>query len=153
MTIFVATGTTGFDALAEEMDRLSGCLDEPVTIQIGKGRFLPRRATYFRFASSLEQHYREADLVVAHGGLATCMEALELGKPLIGVTNPDRYDDHQQDLLSALEADSYLLYCQHLADLADAIGRARRMRFRTYVRPETTIHVRIREFLAEIEPR
>lgn len=150
MTILVTTGTTGFDALAEEMDRLSASLDELVTIQIGNGRYLPRRARYFRFAPSLDPYYLEAGLVVAHGGLATCMEVLEAGKPLIGVGNPDRYDDHQRDLLRALEACGYLLYCRHLTDLSDAIRRVRQMSFRPYVRPETSIHLRIREFLAGI---
>jgi len=147
MTLFVTAGTTGFDRLAEEMDRLSTVLQEPVTIQIGPGRYLPRRASFFRFAASLDPYYREASLVVAHGGLATCMEVLELGRPLIGVSNPDRYDDHQRDLLTVLEAEGYLLYCRHLADLGDAVQQARQMRFRRYERPEVSIHLWIREFL------
>lgn len=146
----MATGTTGFDDLVEEMDQLSMSLAEPVTIQVGAGDYLPKRTRHFRFDASLEPYLRDADLVVAHGGLATCMEALALGKPLVAVANPDRYDDHQQDILTTLEAEGFLLYCRSLDGLGDAIRRARQVRFRPYTRPETSIHLRIGEYLSAL---
>src|SRR5690349_7023737 len=97
--IFVATGTTGFDKLAHEMDRLAPGLAEEVIIQIGSGRYVPRRALHFRLEPSLLPYFQRASLVVSHGGLGTCLEVLNAGKPLIALSNPDRYDKHQDDLL------------------------------------------------------
>ncbi len=153
MTVFVSTGTTGFDDLAEAMDRLAPQLPEPVVIQIGGGSYVPRNAAHFRLASPLGSYINDARLVVAHGGLGICMEVLESGKRLVAVNNPDRYDDHQADLLTALEAAGHLIYCRDLRELPKAIERALRTEFCPYRRPETTIHLRIKEFLSGLEPR
>ncbi len=153
MTVFVSTGTTGFDDLAEAMDRLAAELGEPVVIQIGGGKYIPRWAEYFRLESSLAPYIQAASLVVAHGGLGVCMGVLESGRRLVAVSNPDRYDNHQADLLTALEAAGYLIYCRQLSELANAIERARRTEFRLYQKPATTIHILIREYLAKLPPR
>ncbi len=152
MTVFVATGTTGFDGLAEAMDRLAAQLGEPVIIQIGGGKYIPRGAGYFRLASSLDSYIRTASLVVAHGGLGVCMEVLESGRRLVAVNNPDRYDNHQVDLLTTLEAAGHLIYCRQLGELPNAVERAFLTQFRPYRRPETTIHILIKEYLAKLAP-
>jgi len=153
VTVFVSTGTTGFDDLAKAMDRLAAGLPEPVIIQVGEGRYIPQNAEHFGLAPSLDPFVQAASLVVAHGGLGICMEALEAGKRLVAVNNPDRYDNHQVDLLTALEAAGYLIYCRRLEDLPDAVERAMTTDFRPYQKSETTIHLRIREFLAGLSTR
>jgi UDP-N-acetylglucosamine transferase subunit ALG13 len=150
--IFVATGTTGFDRLALEMDRLMPALAEEVVIQIGAGRYVPRRAQSFRLAPSLQPYYRLASLVVSHGGLGTCLEVLEAGKPLIALSNPDRYDKHQDDLLCALEAQNYILWCRDPAQLNQAITTVRQTAFQPYQRAECRVHIHILKYLHR-EPR
>ena len=148
--IFVATGTTGFDALVERMDQLAPTLGEEIVVQIGDGQYIPQRAEYFRFAPSLKRYYEQASLVVAHGGVGITLEVLDCGKPLVGLSNPDRYDEHQQDLLRTLAAQNYLVWCHELSDLAEAIERVKRAELRRYKRPECTIHHRIKGFLDEL---
>jgi len=148
--IFVATGTTGFDALATEIDRLAPTLCEDIVVQIGNGQYIPQQAEYFRFKPSLEPYYKQASLVIAHGGLGICMEVLEHGKPLIGLSNPDRYDQHQQDLLSTLATQNYLVWCHELSGLAEAIRQARQTTFRQYTKPECVIHLQIKSFLDDL---
>ncbi len=97
--VFVTVGTTEFDALVQAMDAWAADHDEPVIVQIGRGTYVPRHAEHFRFAPTLAPYYERADLVVAHGGLGTTMEVLHLRKRLVSVSNPDRYDRHQEDLL------------------------------------------------------
>jgi UDP-N-acetylglucosamine transferase subunit ALG13 len=145
--ILVATGTTGFDALIREMDRLAPGLGEAVVMQIGEGQYFPRQAEYFRLTPSLQPYYEQASLVISHGGMGICLEVLDAGKPLVAVNNIDRYDQHQADILSALEAQEYLIWCRELDQLAAAIATARQTIFRPYRRPECSIHLRIREFL------
>jgi UDP-N-acetylglucosamine transferase subunit ALG13 len=145
--IFVTVGTTDFDALAARMDEIAARLDEEVVIQTGRGAYEPRYARRFRFAPSLDEYYRQARLVVSHGGLGTLIEVLRLGKPLIGVSNPDRFDLHQNDLLGELERGGYLLWCRNLADLSVDIQRATTMPFRRYQDPPCHIHLVIADFL------
>jgi UDP-N-acetylglucosamine transferase subunit ALG13 len=149
--ILVATGTTGFDNLARAMDRLAPGLGETVIIQIGAGQYVPQHAQFFRFAPSLAPYYAEAALVVAHGGLGVCLEALQAGKRLIAVSNPDRRDQHQQDLLTTLAADNYLIWCQDVDHLDQAIALGRQVALRPYQQPECTLHLRIREYLAGLD--
>ena len=146
--IFMTVGTTDFDALAQRMDELTPALGEDVTIQTGRGAYEPRHAQHFRFAPSLDDYYRQARLVVSHGGLGTLIEVLRLGKPLIGVSNPDRYDLHQNDLLGELERGGYLLWCRDLNCLAADIERIAGMQFKHYEEPPCSIHLAIDDFLS-----
>lgn len=145
--IFVATGTTGFDGLVKGMDHLALSLDEPVVMQIGNGRYVPRHAGYFRFVSSLDPYYERASLVVGHGGMGTCLEVLAHGKPFVALANPDRYDQHQQDIVRILAEKNHLIWCQGPAELPEAVERARNHEFKRYVSPDCHIHLVIVEFL------
>jgi UDP-N-acetylglucosamine transferase subunit ALG13 len=120
-------------------------------MQIGQGRYVPRQAEYFRFEPSLKPYYEQASLVVAHGGMGTCMEVLGCGKPLVAVDNPDRFDQHQEDLLTVLAAQNYLIWCKDLSELPKALRRARETEFKRYVVPDCEIHTVIREFLENLE--
>ncbi|MBC7223470.1 MAG: hypothetical protein H5T59_04215 [Anaerolineae bacterium] len=147
--IFVTVGTTEFDALVRAMDAWAAGHDEPVVMQIGHGCYVPRHGEHFRFAPTLVPYYNQADLVVAHGGLGTTMEVLHLGKPLVSVSNPDRYDRHQEDLLEALDAAGHLLWCRDLARLPEAIAEARRRAFVPYAPPPCRIHEVIAAYLQD----
>jgi UDP-N-acetylglucosamine transferase subunit ALG13 len=116
-------------------------------MQIGHGQYIPVNMPYFRFAPSLAPYYGQASLVIAHGGLATTMEVLKRGLPLVSVSNPDRYDNHQQDLLAAMAEEGYLIWCRQLDELKRAITTAQTIPLRCYQPPECKIHLVINEFL------
>lgn len=126
--IFVTVGAGDFNALIEAMDALAPPLaadGEKVLLQIGHGAYVPQHAEYFRFAPSLEPYYDQAAVIVSHGGIGVVTEVLRKGKRLVGVSNHDRYDDHQDDLLRAMAARGHLIWCQDLRHLAAAITEAR----------------------------
>jgi len=145
--VFVAVGTTEFDGLVEAMDRLSTKLDAEIVLQIGRGAYEPKNCDFLRLAPSLEPYYEWADIVVAHGGFGTTMEVLHKGKRLISLSNPDRYDKHQSDLLGTLEAEGYLVWCRRLEDLPHLLSQIDTMTLRPYQPPECHIHHVIAEFL------
>ncbi len=149
--IFVTVGTTDFDLLVEAMDRLAPELGEEVVAQIGRGEYEPEQVHWFRLAPSLEPYYRDADIVVSHGGLGTVIEVASMGKPLVALSNPDRYDMHQDDLLRYMEQEGHLLWCRDLSDLEEDLRRARAMTFRPYKVGETRIHLVIRDYLAKLK--
>lgn len=145
--LFVTVGTTDFDALVEAMDRIAPALSEEVVAQIGRGRYEPKNLRWFRTAPSLEPYYRQADVVVSHGGMGTVMEVASMGKPLLAVSNPDLHDRHQDDLLGYMERQGHLLWCRDLNNLEADLRRIRTMTFRPYKAPPTRIHIVIQEYL------
>jgi beta-1,4-N-acetylglucosaminyltransferase len=145
--IFVTVGTTDFDALVRLMDGLAPTLSEPVVAQIGRGEFVPEHVEWFRLAPDLRPYYAQADVVVSHGGLGTLVEVLTLGKRLIGVSNPDRYDRHQEDLLGYLESQQQLVWCRDLSLIPALLREIRSMTFAPYSAPPCTIAEEIRSYL------
>jgi beta-1,4-N-acetylglucosaminyltransferase len=148
--IFVTVGTTDFDALVIAADRLVATTDEPVVIQIGHGEVEPQHARWLRFAPSLDPFYEQADVVVTHGGLGTVTEVLRRGLRMVGVSNPDRFDRHQDQILQALEQAGHLIWCRDLADLPAAIQRARQAQFVPYQPPTSHIHRVVDRFLRDL---
>jgi UDP-N-acetylglucosamine transferase subunit ALG13 len=146
--VFVTVGSTDFDVLIEAVDNLAPSLQAPGAMQIGHGRYIPVNMPYFRFAPSLDPYYEQASLVIAHGGLATTMEVLRRGISLISVSNMDRYDNHQQDLLATMAEDGYLVWCRQLDALKQAIETVQATPLRRYQPPECEIHLVINEFLS-----
>lgn len=148
--LFVTVGSTDFDPLIKAVDLLAPTLSISEGImQIGHGHYTPRNLPYFRFAPLLNPYYERASLVIAHGGLATTMEVLKRGVPLISVNNTDRYDDHQGDLLEIMAKEGYLIWCQQLSSLAEAIETAQTTPPRPYESPECQIHLLIHKFLTD----
>jgi hypothetical protein len=75
------------------------------------------------------------------------MEVLMRGLPLVSVSNPDRYDHHQDDLLSNMAQEGYLVWCRELDDLCQAIHTAQTTSLRPYEQCECEIHTHIHRFL------
>jgi beta-1,4-N-acetylglucosaminyltransferase len=151
--IFVTVGTTEFDALVQHMDELAPGLGEEVICQIGAGAWLPRNCQFFRFAPSLGEYLRAARLVVSHGGQGSILDVVRLRKPLVGVSNPDRRDHHQDDILRRFEADNHLVWCRSLAELGTAVEQANSTVFAPYLEPVCAIHSVIEEYLSALPPK
>ena len=145
--IFVTVGTTDFDALVRHVDELAPSLGREVVAQIGRGEYLPTNMEWFRFAPSLDPYFGRAEVVVSHGGLGTIIEVLQRGLKLIGVSNPDRYDLHQEDILRALSERGHMVWCRSLDSLAQAICGIDAQEFAPYESPPCRIAEVIREHL------
>ena len=145
--IFVTVGTTDFDALVRQMDALAPSLGQEAIAQIGRGEYVPMSMEWFRFAPSLDPYYSRARVVVAHGGLGTIIEVLQRRIRLVGVSNPDRYDLHQEDILRTLTERGHMVWCRRLDDLAQAIEEIGAQQFTPYESPPCGIAEVIREHL------
>jgi len=145
--IFVAIGTTYFDALIRAMDDLSPGLYEEVIMQIGRSQYVPQHCEYFRFAPSLTPYYELASLVVSHGGLGIITEVMELGLPLVVVEDPQQPDRHQREILTEWEQKGHLIWCKDLENLPQVIAQARAHEFKPYTTPECRIPDIIAEYL------
>ena len=56
---------------------------------------------------------------------------LSAGAKLVSTANPDRYDDHQTDVLAELSAQGHLVWCRDLDRIGEDITRA----LTTYMKP------------------
>lgn len=149
--VFVTVGSTDFDALVQAADNLAPTLKAEGVMQIGHGAYSPVHWPHFRFAPSLDPYYDDATLVIAHGGLGTTIEVLTRGLPLVSVSNLDRFDNHQDDLLAAMAQEGYLIWCHDLDQLGQAVDTAFKAAqagsLKRYVPSECRIHIVINDYL------
>lgn len=144
--IFVAVGTTEFADLIRTMDELSLQLEEEVIMQIGRSSYEPQHCQYFRYAPSLEPYYKEASVIISHGGLGIVTEVMERGKPLVAVEDPHQPDRHQQQILSVWAKQHHLVWCRDMSHILAAMTEAKQGLI-PYQRPESTIHQHIAQYL------
>lgn len=137
--IFVTVGTEMFDELVKKMDEIAAELREKVAIQIGKGRYEPKNCKYFRFVSEMNLYYEKADLIVTHGGAGTIFELLAKNKKIIGISNPEKPGEHQEDVLKALSKQNYLIWCRDINRLEEAIKNSKKIKIEKYRPPDCQI--------------
>ncbi|MDG2112638.1 MAG: glycosyltransferase [Actinomycetota bacterium] len=149
--LLVTVGTTSFDDLAEAADAIIPELGVgDGLIQTGEGDYQPTSLPHERFVPGLRELYRKASLVIAHGGAATTFEVLRAGVPLVSVANSDRYDDHQADLLRALDDAGHLFWCADLANLGQTVRKALTHDFVPLPEGECTVGAQVTEYLGSV---
>lgn len=129
--IFVCVGSRRyqFNRLFIELDRLceEGIIKEEIFAQIGVSSYKPKYFKYKDFISleEFQEKMEKADIVITHGGTASIMKALNLGKKVISVTRLKKYgehiDDHQRQISEAFSSNKYLLAIFEIEDLESAI--------------------------------
>lgn len=135
--IFVSVGTTEFDALIHNLSNIEinrilteklGC--ETIKIQYGNGKKIDESnfklqnilVETYSLKPSISEDILEADLVISHAGAGTCIEVLNLKKPLIVVVNDRLMDNHQSELANQLQEDGYL-FCCFLSGLGETLNK------------------------------
>ena len=147
LMIFVTVGTTRNEKLVQCMDELAPTIDEPVVIQVGLGTYKPKNCEFFDFASSLDEYFEKAQIVVGCGGVGTIYDLLLRGKRFVAVTNPHIPDPLQEQLPDQLSRQGYLIWCRDLKDLGEAIKKAKLFKFKSYEKPICWIEQVILEYL------
>ncbi|GAA04676.1 PssE/Cps14G family polysaccharide biosynthesis glycosyltransferase [Photobacterium leiognathi] len=110
MKVFVTVGTTVFDELIKNIDKVITRLDGVSFIfQIAKGKYKPKNADYFDFTSDIDFFYNEADLIITHAGAGSIYRLLELNKKIIVVPNMVRVDKHQKDISTYMSEKNHVL--------------------------------------------
>lgn len=101
--IFVTVGTTYFDDLIKEVDRLASedFFKEEVICQISSGTYKPHSCRYFTVLDSLDPYLSECSLLITHGGM-TVLEALWRGKRVVAVSNKNMANNHQVQFLQRI---------------------------------------------------
>lgn len=98
--IFVTVGTheQPFNRLVKKMDEMKrdGILQEEVIIQIGFSTYYPQYCEYKKLIpwDEMQRYYREARIIITHGGPASFIDALQLGKSPIVVPRQQKFNEH-----------------------------------------------------------
>lgn len=101
--IFVTVGTheQQFNRLVEEVDKLKedGVIKEDVFIQTGFSTYEPKHCQWSKLISYKEMNnkIKEARIVITHGGPASFIAPLQIGKIPIVVPRQEKYGEHVND--------------------------------------------------------
>lgn len=77
----------------------------------------------FDYDKSLSSYEQSADLVLSHGGSGTIFEVLYLKKPIIAVINGSLMDNHQEELVLALERRKLLWGCKEICSIESVLDK------------------------------
>ena len=101
--IFVTVGTheQPFNRLLECIDNLKrdGVITEDVSMQTGFSTYEPKYCKWKKLLpyKKMEQYVREAHIVITHGGPASFVMPLQIGKTPIVVPRQHQYGEHVND--------------------------------------------------------
>lgn len=101
--IFVTVGTheQQFNRLIEEIDRLkgNGTIKDDVFIQTGFSTYEPKYCEWSKLIpyKEMQRLNKEARIVITHGGPATFIAPLQIGKIPIVVPRQHAYEEHVND--------------------------------------------------------
>lgn len=101
--IFVTVGTheQQFNRLVEEVDKLkeSGIIKEDVFIQTGFSTYEPKHCQWSKLISykEMDNKIKEARIIITHGGPASFIAPLQIGKIPIVVPRQEKYGEHVND--------------------------------------------------------
>ena len=114
--IFLTVGSRlGFDRLVRAVDDMValGIIREPITAQIGNGRYEPKFMSFDRMisASRYDELMLQADRIIGHAGSGTIAHALENDKPLLVLPRLGAYGEHVNDHQVATAATFARLGC------------------------------------------
>ena len=105
-------------------------------LQIGSGKepTIPNmkriHVSWYRLKESISSDIESASLVISHAGAGTCLEVLELEKPLLVVVNQKLMGNHQMELAEKLQEERCVLmtYPESLRDALNELTT-------TYLKP------------------
>lgn len=130
--IFITVGTheQGFDRLIIEIDKLkeNGIIKDDVIIQKGYTKYKPKFCETYDLIDydKLKNYLGEARIIVTHGGPASFIAPLSIGKVPIVVPRQKQFDehvnDHQVDFVKQVVArNNSIIPVYSINDLKDTI--------------------------------
>ena len=130
--IFVTVGTheQGFERLIEEVDRLKKekIINEDVIIQKGYTKYNPKYCETYELIDydKLQEYLKEARIIITHGGPASFIAPLSIGKIPIVVPRQKEFDEHvnnhQVDFVKqVVDRNNSLIPVYDIKDLEDRI--------------------------------
>lgn len=147
-----------YDSLFQRIDDLAPNLGEKIVMQVGNTGFFGKNTECFTYLnnSRMEELFDKADLVIAHAGVGTIINALQRNIPMVlvprEVVKPDVTKDQQASVAKEVESLGRGVVLTNLDDLEDCIIRARNLSFGPYSK-NTSLCDYLAELFSEINHR
>jgi len=135
--IFVSLGTheRPFLRLVKEIDRLSreGVVKEKIVVQLGftDYEFKSRKIESEKYMSQkkFDTSFRDAEIIVTHGGSGNILDAISQGKPVVAVPRlsklGEHVNDHQLQIVREMEKLGNVFAVYDIERLSEAIKKAK----------------------------
>jgi UDP-N-acetylglucosamine transferase subunit ALG13 len=159
LLIFVVLGTheLPFDRLLKEIDKqiLAGIIKEKVLVQAGHTKYRSSQMEFFDFTTyeHMDYLYKNARLIVTHGGTGSITMGMRMGKKVIAVPRLIKYgehnDDHQLEIVKQFRETGHILAWNENEDFADILRQAEVFQPHPFKSGNKLILSLIREFINE----
>jgi len=135
--IFVSLGTheRPFLRLVKEIDRLSceGIIKEKIAVQLGftDYKFKSKKIESEKYMSQkkFDRAFRDADVIITHGGSGNILDAVSQGKPVVAVPRLSKFgehvNDHQLQIVKEMEKLGNVFAVYDIEKLFEAIKKAK----------------------------
>ena len=141
--ILVTTGTIGSNEIIKKVDEIAPRLKDRVFATIGRGTYVPKNCKWVRYTPKIGVYFKQAKLIITHGGAGTLSDCLLLNKRIIAI--PQKHTDDQTDIVNKLNGEKFIIKCENLENLEDYIKDKRTLK--KYSKPECKIPDKIEDFL------
>jgi UDP-N-acetylglucosamine transferase subunit ALG13 len=159
LLIFVVLGTheLPFTRLLREVEKqiLNGNIQDEVVVQLGHTPYESPYMKTIKFTSyeNMEKLYREADLIITHGGTGSITTGVKMGKKIIAAPRLIKYgehnDDHQLEIVHQFEKTGHILAWYDGDDLGEILKLAKDFQPVPFVSGKKEIISIIRNFINE----
>ncbi len=156
--IFVSVGThpQQFNRLLKEIDRIASSSNWSFSVQSGCSSHKMKNANQKNYWSGeeYEKMFKEAEVVVCHGGAGTIIHALKLEKPVVVVPRQKKFgehtNNHQSEIAEAMEQEGKILVVNEIGELEETLDKALTFKPKNGS-TRTRLVKRIEKFLRETE--
>ena len=133
LLIFVVLGTheLPFTRLLKDVEAQVelGNIQDEIIVQVGHTKYQSPHMKMISFTSyeEMESLYRNADLVITHGGTGSITTGVKMGKKMIAAPRLIKYgehnDDHQIEIVSQFSNSGHILPFYDGDNLADVLAK------------------------------
>lgn len=134
IVVLIGTAPNSFERLVRPLDELAIRKGWDIFIQLGHTPYEPEHCRFKRFVDHdvLLRIIEGAEIVITQGGYGGIRDALLFNKPIVAVPRDfmlqEARDNHQYEMVQAMEQKGYLIGVYDIAQLEPAIERARSFR-------------------------
>ena len=155
--ITVGTQKFPFDRLLKKVDELAAekKMTEEIFAQIGCSSYVPKNYRYKKYltAEEMQMYLKGAEIVVTHGGTASIVEAVKMGKKVVAVPRLKKYgehvDDHQKEIIEEFDRERIICGVFDLERIGERIDYAKRNSFQPYISRRQNVIDELRKIIHE----
>ena len=129
--IFVILGTQDktFVRMLEEIDSLikDGIIKEKVIVQAGSTIYKTDTMEILDYIpmKEFQKYVKQADVVIAHGGVGSILDALKYNKKVIAIPRLEKYNEHENNhqiqIVEKFDELGYIMDCGNLKRLGNKL--------------------------------